>query len=1051
MTASAIVDHHDPTNSAIITSPDNDRHKQLIDALNLADMESEPDYGQQQQRPMSPSFALDGILSEGDLVGEGIPLQGQILSRVQLDTIRSPTSHSRANSISTSLIPDEAEPSPTFQVVRKLGTGSYAVVYLVREVISPPSSPPSSPSDSSKQDEGVFEFDSSSSSSSPPSPRSPTLLPRKRPPQLATGREFAIKCLSKANLDADALRAQLLEATLHQSLRIHPNIVTLHRTLESSGFLLLVLEYVPGQDLFYFLEQSRDHIDPYETLNSPPLHLSKTPTTPSLLSALHPSTLLSHTRLRLIASMFGQMCDAVAACHAQGVYHRDIKPENFIVTEAWDDATNTRRVVVKLTDFGLATTEEESADMDCGSAPYMSYECRNNLAPTYTPREADVWSLGIVLINMLYHHNPWTDTSLLPEFKCPSFETYLQLEGERRDDFFMKRFVGMSKSVASFLAHRVFSFVVKGEERVSALHFGEWARRLPELFGRDPSGSTTTTAGLSISRVGRSRRPSLRSTGPSWIGFGRRETSRGSEMARSETGPPMPDPEIDDDDKSDDDAGSRATSTRRRKRGARNKSKGAQTPRGEEEFSSIAGGSERDREIMMELLVGGDRLDDMAVRSQLLARELSKASSWLSTDSSKSASKSAVNLAVTPDPEPVEPVDAKASTKKKGWKGLWRMASSDSLSASRPDASSPPPPVPTLSPPHTAPAFHPQKQAYPHSRSIPSATKSSDALSVKSDGSDLRKGKARDREPPESSAGRAANVASIVNGLSPQPRRPSGGEELRGRKSRHPPNYPPTTWGPAPRIEFVPTRPSTAHPNPYNSSARRDSQQWRNSMATTTSTSTTTTTSSAFTRYSNGSARSLETVATSASGHSSKSNNWRSGADGKDIRGSAVVGGSTPSSPNPPTPTGSGYGSESGSPTTPANIKFMNGVPWELGLLPRQLHPRPEGDIFGSPPKMKSDIAKQGRNHPPQPRLSTISEQQPMSAANAPSWRSGNQSPPAKNGAAPLSPGLGQRLDASTSTTDLGDAVDDDDEGNTKKVRKGQITALAKMLSGLRR
>jgi serine/threonine protein kinase len=74
--------------------------------------------------------------------------------------------------------------------------------------------------------------------------------------------------------------------------------------------------------------------------------------------------------------MFSQMCDAVAACHDQQVFHRDIKPENFIVTDGRvvsPDGSSERKVVVKLTDFGLSTTDLESSDMDCGSAPYMSY------------------------------------------------------------------------------------------------------------------------------------------------------------------------------------------------------------------------------------------------------------------------------------------------------------------------------------------------------------------------------------------------------------------------------------------------------------------------------------------------------------------------------------------------------------------------------------------------------------------------------------------------------------------------------------------------------
>lgn len=115
--------------------------------------------------------------------------------------------------------------------------------------------------------------------------------------------------------------------------------------------------------------------------------LAQTPPTPSLLSAFSANTLLSPRRLRLIASMFAQMCEAVAVCHEAGVSHRDIKPENFICCDSveletvqeGDDLDGgfgpqaKRKVVVKLTDFGLATTEEESGDVECGSRPYMSY------------------------------------------------------------------------------------------------------------------------------------------------------------------------------------------------------------------------------------------------------------------------------------------------------------------------------------------------------------------------------------------------------------------------------------------------------------------------------------------------------------------------------------------------------------------------------------------------------------------------------------------------------------------------------------------------------
>ena len=85
------------------------------------------------------------------------------------------------------------EPAREFEVVRKLGTGSYAVVYLVREVLSRPQ-----PSDDGHAATlGRMDFDDVSSGHS----------------STEYGREYAIKVLSKANLDQEALTAQLFEVS----------------------------------------------------------------------------------------------------------------------------------------------------------------------------------------------------------------------------------------------------------------------------------------------------------------------------------------------------------------------------------------------------------------------------------------------------------------------------------------------------------------------------------------------------------------------------------------------------------------------------------------------------------------------------------------------------------------------------------------------------------------------------------------------------------------------------------------------------------------------
>jgi hypothetical protein len=85
-----------------------------------------------------------------------------------------------------------AQPAHEFQVVRRLGTGSYGLVYLVKEVLYRP------PVDDDPNVIGPLDLD-------PPQP-------------IEYGGEYAIKCLSKENLDPDALAAQMAEVPTRVSL-----------------------------------------------------------------------------------------------------------------------------------------------------------------------------------------------------------------------------------------------------------------------------------------------------------------------------------------------------------------------------------------------------------------------------------------------------------------------------------------------------------------------------------------------------------------------------------------------------------------------------------------------------------------------------------------------------------------------------------------------------------------------------------------------------------------------------------------------------------------
>ncbi|KAI9337128.1 hypothetical protein DFJ73DRAFT_646498 [Zopfochytrium polystomum] len=213
-------------------------------------------------------------------------------------------------------------------------------------------------------------------------------------PTVQVRRECQLLELLQAPSAASALpgsyvkTSQISDATMENDSEGcgHEGVVHMFEVFETPDFLFLVLEFCQI-DLYQFVVDNGGF----------PTHVVK--------------------------RIFTQLIDAVDFCHTRGVFHRDIKPENVLV--------NTSDCSIRLTDFGLATQEPWSYEVGVGSLRYMSPECFGielhtiqgrrptpgddpldpNLGAARRPGFAsgpnDVWSLGIVLINLLYSRNPW--------------------------------------------------------------------------------------------------------------------------------------------------------------------------------------------------------------------------------------------------------------------------------------------------------------------------------------------------------------------------------------------------------------------------------------------------------------------------------------------------------------------------------------------------------------------------------------------------------------------------------------------------------------------
>ncbi|CAE7383908.1 mph1, partial [Symbiodinium sp. CCMP2456] len=99
--------------------------------------------------------------------------------------------------------------------------------------------------------------------------------------------------------------------------------------------------------------------------------------------------------------LWKQMLEAVQVVHSERVVHSDLKPGNFLLVKQ----------SLKLIDFGIAkriasNTTNISRESSVGTISYMAPEAVKQGA-VKMGRPSDIWSLGIILYQMVYMKAPF--------------------------------------------------------------------------------------------------------------------------------------------------------------------------------------------------------------------------------------------------------------------------------------------------------------------------------------------------------------------------------------------------------------------------------------------------------------------------------------------------------------------------------------------------------------------------------------------------------------------------------------------------------------------
>jgi len=183
-----------------------------------------------------------------------------------------------------------------------------------------------------------------------------------------TGQKVAVKCVQLAcQADDEAMNALKREIRIMKKVN-HPNILKLYEVFVEEESFYLVMELVPGKELFERIIDRGQY------------------------SERHASNIIR------------QIVSAVDYLHSNGIAHRDLKPENLL--SSGDDENE----VIKIIDFGLSKKfGDEQLVTSVGSPGYVAPEV---LTAEIYDKSVDMWSVGVILYILLCGFPPFfADTS----------------------------------------------------------------------------------------------------------------------------------------------------------------------------------------------------------------------------------------------------------------------------------------------------------------------------------------------------------------------------------------------------------------------------------------------------------------------------------------------------------------------------------------------------------------------------------------------------------------------------------------------------------------